>query len=578
MAFLDEAVKGGRRPFVIVEIDMDYCQEVEGTSPCTSLAGGDEKCTNTFVTCNDTPNYNKGAKTYKFSDIALPGQGIYPFITRVDTAPTEITPGKGLGVRANCKVIFTDAIDSDIGIDPAVNDRSIIATERGTFWGKFFARNPYYYGREVRVKYGMLDDAGGITNVETFTYIIDKFEYQSRTQTVSLMGKDHLTLGDNVKGKTPKATTGKTTGALNAGATVFSVGTGEGAEYAASGRIAIDKEIMSYTRATDTFTVTRGQQGTTAKSHSSGATVQEVRYWDAESVSTVLQDLLETDAGIPPSKIPIVDWQAEDTQWLSSYSISRNIIKPVEINKLVGELMQQCSFSIWADDRDSGKIKFAVEAPLLGSELALANTYTDADIIENTLTVVDDSKSRASAVWVHHTVIDPAEGSGKVSNYEATEGRGDAALAGENAYNQEQYKEIYSDWLRLSTPASLTATRYLARFKNPPKKVNFKLDASAKKLQVGDHFFLRSAALQDKNGNENTLEFQCVSLDYDPVNTTFNIKALQFRFSADRQCVVAPNTQVGYLIASDSERTAYGFICDEATGKMSNGDDPYLVV
>ncbi len=65
-------------------------------------------------------------------------------------------------------------------------------------------------------------------------------------------------------------------GGITAGATTLTVASGEGAKFPAGNfRISIDDEILHCTsRSSDTFTVQRGQEGTTAAAHDAGAEVQ----------------------------------------------------------------------------------------------------------------------------------------------------------------------------------------------------------------------------------------------------------------------------------------------------------------
>ena len=73
---ITEASRVGRIPVVFVELDMDYCTRIYGTSPCTAAVGvtGAAKCYNTYATCQDTANYNKGVKTYtvSYTHLTLP--------------------------------------------------------------------------------------------------------------------------------------------------------------------------------------------------------------------------------------------------------------------------------------------------------------------------------------------------------------------------------------------------------------------------------------------------------------------------------------------------------------------------
>ena len=47
----------GREPIQIISIDFPSCANVHGVAPCMATQQGDDKCYNTFATCNDVANY-----------------------------------------------------------------------------------------------------------------------------------------------------------------------------------------------------------------------------------------------------------------------------------------------------------------------------------------------------------------------------------------------------------------------------------------------------------------------------------------------------------------------------------------
>lgn len=48
----------GREPVQIVALQFPRCAHVHGTAPCTATQTGDDKCFNTYATCNDRANYS----------------------------------------------------------------------------------------------------------------------------------------------------------------------------------------------------------------------------------------------------------------------------------------------------------------------------------------------------------------------------------------------------------------------------------------------------------------------------------------------------------------------------------------
>jgi hypothetical protein len=149
MSFVDEQNKLLRRKIDYVEIDMDFCDNVYGVSPCT--AADSIKCYNTFFTCKDPANFAKIIKTYKFinHDIPASTRAYYfpakPTIKNVNDLPTEIKEADT--VTRRLKIEIYDEPDNDVGVDPYWSQRNKI---QGTFWKKFLARNPNYRNRIIR--------------------------------------------------------------------------------------------------------------------------------------------------------------------------------------------------------------------------------------------------------------------------------------------------------------------------------------------------------------------------------------------------------------------------------------------
>ena len=152
----------GREPLQIVEIEQPFCNLEYGVSPCTAEVGvtGSIKCFNTAKTCQDTANYDQSPLKLRFcKPQSKTPEGVFciPSLMSVKTSPTIInvvggSRSKGpLGVRAEVSVQISDHPYSDLVVDKYRTERSYIATDRGTFWSKWIARNPYYNNYILRV-------------------------------------------------------------------------------------------------------------------------------------------------------------------------------------------------------------------------------------------------------------------------------------------------------------------------------------------------------------------------------------------------------------------------------------------
>lgn len=166
------------KSLTFIEIDIDYCSLVYGTSPCTAAIGatGTKKCFNTPATCQDEANFDLAPVMLRFgmqsTYLAESGIDCIPSMDSVSISPAVVSLGKDLGTRATITANFSDHRWSDaaIGFDKYTADRAYDPFHQGTFWGKFRARQPYLIGRPFRVIRGLLGQS--LAEMETRHYII----------------------------------------------------------------------------------------------------------------------------------------------------------------------------------------------------------------------------------------------------------------------------------------------------------------------------------------------------------------------------------------------------------------------
>ena len=151
MSFASELANISRKRQDLVVLTLDYCSLTWGTAPCTASTGS--KCYNTYITCDDKPNYAKSTKKYYFTNAGSKNFNIpdaRPYITEISDLPTEIkengTVTKRLKVRFADEPELTDTI-----ADKYYSDRSTI---QGNFWQKLVARNLNYKGRIIELYEG----------------------------------------------------------------------------------------------------------------------------------------------------------------------------------------------------------------------------------------------------------------------------------------------------------------------------------------------------------------------------------------------------------------------------------------
>lgn len=574
----------GRRPAWIVEIDLDYCSRVYGTSPCAAAIGttGPAKCFNTRKTCQDSANYNRETKTYRFSNVLLPASGdvafqAVPCIKDVSMLPSRIEPGKGIGKRAVMTVRLVDFTLSDLGIDKYLADRSYDSEARGTFFTKLMARNPYYQGRVLRVKTGYLIDGEepDAANFETRAYRIERIDGPDRSGMVTIIAKDPLKALDDKRSQAPPPTTGVLSAALNSSDGNFSLTpAGIGNEkYPASGRLRIDDEVMSFSRTADAFTVSRGTNFTTAVEHDDAAPAQLCLSYTAVNVVDILEELLTTYAGLDAADLDLAGWSEEGSTWLSEYSLTAVISEPMGVGKLVTEICEQCQLFIWWDER-AQLVKLKAVRPWAFDEVAEVND-TD-NVLAKSQSVRDRPEDRVSQVQVYYGQKDPTADLDKPWNFQRLRVNIDSDAEGPDEYGDARISVIYSRWLSASQVALAVklASRQLQRYRNNPRTITFRLDAKDSAAWTGDTILATIRTLTDYTGLALPSYLQVIEVKETVVGTEYEYVLEDTQFTG-RYCLWAPEGIPDYPDSTDPQRGRYGWYSDNA-GELSTTADGYL--
>lgn len=524
----------GREFIQFVEIDFESCSLTHGTPPCTATETGDDKCFNSFETCNDIPNYDADIKTFRFCESRSPhplGVEAIPNVMSVSIAPTEIDLSGGLGVRSSVSITFNDHpfADAMFDADEYLSDRTYIAFERGTFWTKIRARYPNYQFRNLRLLSGYLvDGIYDAANFETRYYVIETMNATKGRCTIT--AKDPLRLAMPKKSLCPAPSTGLLNAALTAGATSFTVTpSGAGTQYSSvspNNYISINNEVMIVTNvATDTLTVTRGQYNTTAAAHGQNDTVQNAFYRN-DQVNIIVKNILEDFAGVDASYIPDAAWQSEVDTFLSGL-LDGMVTKPTDVNILLKELSQDMPHYLSWDERFQEIKLTALKAPP-----ETANVIDmDEELIAGSVTVKDDPNKRVSTVFVHFGKFDPTKQVTEKNNYQQTYVRIDSDSIVE--YGNNQTKTIFSRWISNSNKAAATQLAKLIgrRFSDTPRMIDFSLDAKDAGLTgfwAGQNAMVNHRDMVDATGSPIDTLFQLLSTKAN--RDTYMYKALEFKY------------------------------------------------
>lgn len=588
-----------REPIQLVEIDIDYCTLTYGTSPCTASLSSTNpnKCFNTYATCQVKSVFNKGSLTLKFVNNrqnlpkglnaypVLEERGITAFSSTVNIAGSDARLG-AFGRRGTVSVKLKDFVSDDVGVDKYQTQRLSGAAQfstigynpvdRGTFFTKLKARFPYYAGRPLRVIDGYVDN-GVLVDTQTRHFIITNIVGPDNQGNVEIEGKDILALADDKKAVAPKPSRGKL--GANVTAAVSQVFTltpaGIGTEYPASGWATIGSEIVSFTRSTDTITLTgRGLYGTVAAAHNLGDSFQVALNIQAARIDDTIYDLLVNYANVPSSFCPLVtEWEPEVTRWLSALELDTVITKPTGISQLIGELAV-LGVSIWWDEVNQ-KIKLLANHPVQDELITPLSDRNDVKFIEQE----DRDEDRITQVHFYSKQSDPTKSHTDKSNYDQINVLVDTDAEGPNAYNDTKFTEVFCRWLNNGADAIVRtlALRLLKRFNTPPKHYTILLDAKDRDIGLADVVELDSRIVTDETGNVVKTLLQVIKTTQKRSGHEVEIVAQAFNYSG-KYGTIMENTAPVYGSATEQQKRKGAWFVDETTLVFPDGATPYAFI
>lgn len=577
-------------PVSIVELHMDYCTRTFGVGACTASLGGQviRKCFNTWSTCKLKSAFNKGSKVYRFIDnrVGVPLDGAYiPALKSVSGRSGTVNIAgsdqqmSSLGIRATATASFSDFVDNDTYSDKYQSDRRsgeaqlsgirYDPSERGTFWGRFKARNPNYAGRKMVIKQGYIED--GVLTIETERhFVITEFKGPDTNGTVTVEGKDVLDLAGNTKAVAPRQSRGFLSADIDETATSITLlPAGIGAEYAESGWACIGSEIVAFDRTGDVMTIERGRRRTVASSHTVNDTVQETFSVRRTRIDEVIYDLLVNYAAIPESYIPVADWEVEVDRWGGQLELTADICKPEGVSNLIGE-MAVLGISIWWDEI-AQKIRLKINRP--PDVDTVKNIDDRSHIIKASQEDRDDD--RLTRVIFSTVQIDPTKGLNK-DNFLRTRVVIDVDAEYVHNYNGQRSKEIVSRWLNHGADnlVRILSKRLLNRFNRQPVLYEIKLDKKDD-CELVDVLRVSSRVAQDETGAIATQLMQVIKREDEKSGHSIKITAQKFQFDG-RYGYVTEDSRPVYDESNAAQKARGAYFVDDGALIFGDGTVPYV--
>lgn len=542
MSFVDDASKSGARPVYCVSIATRRCILNYGQSPCQAQVGvtGDQKCFNTFATCQDLQNIDTSDNFfYRFIEPIDPvpeitgvitgGFGPFPFLSGPPKfSPSQLDPGGGLGVRASVTISFSDAPHHDRVVDDYVTERPYDPMETGTFWGKWLARNPFYIGQRVLIELGHVDDNNvlDLSNSQRLWYVVESINGPDSNGNISITAKDVLKLADNVRAQCPAPSSGTLLAELQEGETQFFVTPAEAlADYPDPGqtfKVRIGDEIIRCSRSGDTFTVLgdtgsespngRGIDNTDESSHKEDSTVQLVKEFTAQTVPAILEELLTDFASVPSLFIDSSQWDQAQSQ--IGFLFSAQISEPEGVKDLCEQLLKSAGAFIYYDERVQ-KIRLGAIIPTPELE-TIPILNDDANFLQDTVTITRKDETRLSQVWYFRGLIDSTDSLEDPVNYENRLISRDIEAETADLYGQKKVGKIWARWTPRENAAAafVVSGRRLNRFSRTPRMVTFQMDTKDSAIWANDLVAIRHRNLQGPTGEEQLTPFQILKVSH----------------------------------------------------------------
>lgn len=517
------ATPTGSPPLVFMSGAISAWQTNKGSGGGFTLTGsltedqfgtGAAKCFQSLATCPVSSSFDPEDVTLRFAkpteylprDVDIVG----PWSKSLEFTPSRISLAENLGTRAVLKVALEDHRHSDAGLDKYQATRGYDPYERGSFWPRFRARYPAPTGFKAAWVLG--EEGQSIDDMERRWFpFVESFNGPASDGTFTITAKDVLKFLD--KGQMiPVLSEGFLTADISASATSLTISpTGEGANYGASGHICISgKEICSFTRSGDVFTIARGALGTTASTHASGDRVQLVKRYAAQAAADILYDAIVNYTDLPASYIDLTAWQLEDDTNLGTL-YTFNLTEPMAVSAFCSRVLEQCSGMMW-DDQLAQQLRFRV----IKAVPAAADVISEANVINRTFEPTDQPEQQVSRCNLYFGPSDPTKRRDDLSNYRQVVKTPSESVAAalEEIYGSQSPRTILADGIAIGggTVATRVGNLLIGRKQRPPRRFKWSMLRGDNMPTMGGGYYLDWRSLQDASGLRERVPVQIVSV------------------------------------------------------------------
>ena len=456
-------------------------------------------------------------RVYRYADQQLFGVDHFPGLVKARTNPPRIDPGKSVGFRATGSIELKDFNDGDeFALPSPYDDRRVY----GSHALKTLARN-HMINRRAKIIRGFNPFAYSEAESQVENYLIDSFTPPNDQGMWSVKVVDELILVETKKAVAPEVSKGELSADINNFQTTISFTSSITDEYgavSATGHIAIEKEIMSYTVATTTtMTVVRGVRSE-AKEHKSGETLQKCVVFDDVNIIDIITQLITDYTKIPASYIPTADWAALKADSLSNYNLTNILFKPEKIKKHLNDLIALAGLSMYVDVINQ-KLVIVATPDFASPVITLDETE---HLIQGLTKAKPNPKKQITRQTIHWNKTDVTEGNSE-ENYSKHFQVIDGVVENDaDESTVSEAKPLFSNWIINTVEDNSLATsfvqRQINRFSTTPLEVSGTIDqkyidvVTGGRMWLGAIFDINTSKIIDGGLNNVVTTCQCISL------------------------------------------------------------------
>jgi hypothetical protein len=270
-----------------------------------------------------------------------------------------------------------------------------------------------------------------------------------------------------------------------------------------------------------------------------------------------------------------LNWDDEKSLWLSSATITAVVMKPEPVRRIIEEWCQVFLFDVWWD-ASAQEIMIKALSPEPSGETP-ATLTEDYEILEDSLSIKRDAKSRFTQIRAWHSRVDASK-SNDPENFSKLQIALDAIRSGADLYNSSSIKTIISRWFDSEARAAQLTGRMLARFSDTPEVINFAIHAKdSSSVSLAKRVTVQSWQMQDFTGATESRTYQVTKIANDTRDKNkIMVTAITSSFSG-RYAFIAPAGLPDYSSATEEQKKKYAFIC-QASGFFSDGEPAYKII